>query len=408
MSDCRWKIIPCESNLQSNLLSWTIENGKFECLDPRALINLDLYISSTSPRTPQRYPKLIDGYETTLPEPPVTNIIDDCGIINYPLLTIFKHFEFSINGTVVDWQADWFGYTSILKALTEQSGNLDGSVLEAGLFKLDQNMLESTDINSETENLGLAFRSKIFKDAKIVRVSGFLDLISSPEPLWPGISGKLTLYRQPDEFTLMTKSDGYTLRIKKAEIMVKKHLQRQSIPPCRSIYATRFTTVSVFPNTKEVKQVILGLEIPSKIIVLQVLQDAAAGSFTLNPFNLQHFNVKRISLCIEGVSYPMKHELLDFNWDDGTISDAYLMARRQIYGLEMYGTCRPTNINVDEFKNGNFFWPILLDHPEETCTEMVLNVKYAKPLEKQIILLVIAYYNRTLTKDPKCNSFSIA
>ena len=187
MSECRWKILPCNSNLDGNILSWTIETGKFESLDPRVLLNIDMYITLTTPSSPYNaFP--ISSFSTVLPPPPPAahNIIDDCGIINYPLLTIFKDFDFFIDGTLVNnSESGLFGYTSLIKALTEQSGNLDGSILESGLFKLDQNIVESTDIHNLSENYGLYFRSTPFKNTKVVRLSGFLDLIPSSEALYP-------------------------------------------------------------------------------------------------------------------------------------------------------------------------------------------------------------------------------
>src|SRR5450432_2192110 len=98
---------------------------------------------------------------------------------------------------------------------------------------------------------------------------------------------------------------------------------------------------------------------PRRVIVVQLLQDAYNGAYDRNPFNFQHFEAQRISINMNGKSYPLESNELKMDIENDSYSTAYIMAFIQLYDSE-FEDLEGLLLTQWMYEHGYFIYPVAL------------------------------------------------
>ena len=130
------------------------------------------------------------------------------------------------------------------------------------------------------------------------------DLVSSDRLLLNGLPLKIVLHRQRGSFVLMADDANRDCRVRIIEaqlcvryvkLSVEKYRNtQQSLPATPACYPTK----RVVTKTNSVAQEISSLnwenahvgQLPNRVFIAMVDNDAHTGSIARNPFNFKHFN----------------------------------------------------------------------------------------------------------------------
>ena len=191
-----------------------------------------------------------------------------------------------------------------------------------------------------------------------------IDAFKSPIYLFPGINIKLKIHKAKDDFFLM--SDG-----KKAVFKIKRLNMRFRLVQAQDSFVNQAKAIGLgtsspafipFTQTKIrsylcVREIssftwsncIRGV-IPPQIIVAFVDHQGYTGNYQKNPFAFETFNIQKINLKVNGVSYPATPYNVDF--DNGDFMEIYDDMIRSIGFSEINESA---GISKLEFRNHKFF-----------------------------------------------------
>ena len=192
----------------------------------------------------------------------------------------------------------------------------------------------------------------------------------------------------------------YKSRIVSKEANTKAAIHSQT-QTC-SIIQKDVQIVTLAQNTTTVDQQIFEGDLPRRLIIVQVLQDAYNGDYRKNPLDFQNFSVQRISVNMNGRSYPIESNEMKMNFESDNVTQAYIMAFIQLYDSE-FEDLEGLQLIKDNYINGYFMYPIALTAGNQKPPHGLLRLKmdYAVPLPSPIVVLVFAEYERTLDMDAK-------
>ncbi|MCP4053775.1 MAG: hypothetical protein GY739_12070 [Mesoflavibacter sp.] len=173
---------------------------------------------------------------------------------------------------------------------------------------------------------------------------------------------KLTLYRNSDNFCLITGDGGnldYKIQVVNMSWFVRKvkllstlalgleaQLQREV-----ARYAVRrlvMKTVHVDSGRMELSDtLIFSGQIPRRLLLACVGSEAYHGSMTTNPFNFEPHAITQIQITAGGVTYPRNPMRLDF------VNDRYTRAYISLFEtLNIVGDDKSNSIDYEAYKKG--------------------------------------------------------
>lgn len=164
------------------------------------------------------------------------------------------------------------------------------------------------------------------------------DLFNLDRYMLNSVAINVKLYRSRPEFCLMT-SEGSPLFEVYLEEVVLKVCKLHVLPSIITAHAEKLkTTNAKYPFTRtEVRLISIpagslsfnynnlfnGIR-PTRVVVGFVDAEAAAGSYALNPFNFQHFNLSQIALKLNQVPVSGNIMQLNYNTPARTILPAFI------------------------------------------------------------------------------------
>ena len=169
-------------------------------------------------------------------------------------------------------------------------------------------------------NLGLKERNDFTIESQTVDLMGrlHLDICNQDRLLLNGVDMRIKLIRSKNEFCLMSSEAGakYKVVIQEAALRVLhvtptpsallRHNQILRKTPAKyPIIRTdcKLFTISSGSTTFTQQNLFMG-QIPRRVCLTLVKNEALSGSFKANPFNFHHFDVSFISLDVNGESMP--------------------------------------------------------------------------------------------------------
>ena len=277
---------------------------------------------------------------------------DQVAPINFPLNTIFRQVDVSLNQMVVAPQTGMnHPFKCLFDLLLNSSNDMLTSQAQGGLFFKDTagNM---DDVRLSGSNNGFVERSKLIRNGNVATIEGVLYndfILNQDRLLLNGVAVNIKLFQAKDEFRLLTnKDEKYKFVITKAKFkvcqvavnpsMILAHDEILSRSP--AVYPfwrsdIKSYTVATGSHTFMIDNLYHG-NVPSKIILGMVSNDAYSGDYTLNPFNFSHNDVNYLEVSVDGT--PVPHRPFKPNFAQGDYLPSYLSLMDSDYGSQK-GIC---------------------------------------------------------------------
>jgi hypothetical protein len=338
-----------------------------------------------------------DPKSITTPKAKIENTTN-VGKVSNMLNSQFKDYEFLINGQPVRNQNGTFSYFAFLKALITFSDATKNGALRAAGWNLDSVDVECTDVK-EQANPGFYHRSKYYWARRKVTLFGPLltDLYDCGGLLFSNSEYTIRLFRQPHVFCLMShkRNANFIVNISKAELYVTRLKLSTAIPRSIRFIQSDCRLLSVPVAVRNVDAEIYQGELPRRVIIIQALAETFSGSYTKNPFNLQHFGATNISVLVNGNAHPVENNMLVMD-PTSSLESICQVAHHQLYGLGLQDAT--IHVHAENFKTGTFFWPVNLDADEKVGV-LRLQIDYKDPISAAVTVLVFGDFDRRLEKD---------
>ena len=254
---------------------------------------------------------------------------------------------------------------SFSKGAKEQSLKYHGFEQDtAGSFE-DVNKLTANNKNS-----GFKKRSELFCTPNYFHFSVKLriDLANIDQFLQPGVQLRFEIERNSDAFALLSDvGDDVTFEFEMKDSTIEfdkmiptpeylnhfeKNIQQEPL-----IYSYDKSQIHYFPypaniNDLSIYSMFHTDKLPSYLVFGLVDNDAFDGSFSKNPYNFQHFDLKEFYLLVNGTSVPTQPVKLDISSMDyhHTYTNEFLDR------LKLKNSNDSIGISADDWIKGSFFW----------------------------------------------------
>ena len=327
--------------------------------------------------------------------------------VNLALHSLFRQVDLTINQQLVNsGTGSNHGYKAYIDALLDTEQQIAETSMKCEMFEVDN----PKSMHSEwLNNPGFVDRYQYTSGSRNCVVEGPLrmDLSRQNKLIPPNVRLGLKLYPAEDGFRLITSSDKKTYKVEinnvsldicyvelEEEIsgILTETLKKE--PALYFLNNTEFKTFNIDNGLyRFTTDNICQAATPTRIIVGMVDSEAYNGSFKLNPYNFENFNVSQIELMRNGLALPSEPLKMDFK--SGDFLDGY---KTLFYGNNK---CL---ITPEGFKSGYCLYVFNLQpHVQEDvfCKNPILgglrlNILFNTALTKKITLLVYGIYNQCL------------
>ncbi|XP_041452656.1 uncharacterized protein F54H12.2-like [Lytechinus variegatus] len=245
------------------------------------------------------------------------------GPVNLFLPSLFSQVDVMLNEKLVSQPSNTYPYRALLETLLHYGGETKTSQLTQQLYYKDEagKMDIVNPLDGET-NKGLKKRHTFIAGSKLLSMIGpvYADLFFQERLLLPGVDLKLKFNRSKDSFCLLSSdvNPKYKVVIDKAALYVRRVKVNPSVmishaktlEKSTAKYPVNKVDVRSFSipagNMSVSKDNLFLGQLPNRIIVGFVDNDAYNGSYTKNPYNFKHLNLNFIGVTIDGETIPMR------------------------------------------------------------------------------------------------------
>ena len=289
------------------------------------------------------------------------------GPVNLFLPSLFSQIDVKLNETLVSQPSNTNAYRAYLDVLTHYGHDAMSSQITQQLFYKDT--AGKMDVGNPfaaagDANLGLKKRQTFISESKSVSLLGPLygDIFFQERLLLPGVDIKIKLNRQKDSFCLLSsgveekfkvvieKATLYVRRVKVNPSVMLSHAKAIESSPAKypiNKVDVRSFTISAGNMSVNKDNLFLG-QIPNRIIIGFVDNDAYNGSYLKNPFNFKNYHLNYISITVDGEPLPMR-PLRPSYGDSGNFIEAY---NTLFLGTNRLFTDKGIAINREEYSKG--------------------------------------------------------
>lgn len=297
---------PINSIEQSNTIQFCVPGTGHEYIDPAHTL---LYIKC----------KIVnaDGKDITDADK------SDATIVNYALNSAFSQVDVEANQTLISQSAMTYPYRSIFESVINYDTPAKQSHMAMrGFYKDTAGHMD--DLGKD--NKGLEKRREITKNSKVFELMGPIhaDFFNQDRFLLNNVELRIKLIRSQNAFVLMSSKQTEKLLILDATLLVRKVRLSPSVLlahaaaleeapakyPLTRVDLKTFTITNGLQD-KTIPNLHLG-QIPKRIIIGLVTNQAFNGNYKLNPFNFQHFNLNYLSLYVDSQQIPAQPLTPDF------------------------------------------------------------------------------------------------
>ena len=344
--------------------------------------------------------------------------------VNNFMHSLFSGVDLYLNNKSVSSSMDTYPYRAYLENLLTygidaKNTHLNACVLwepdEAGEFENTE-----TDTKKEPNNDGFIERREKIKEGQSLELMDrlHLDMWLQEKYLLNGVDVRLRLNRSSTAFHLMsadklehkTKIEEAKLFVRRVEVLPKvgndiSHtLSRTTAKyPIRRVEVKTFT----IPRGQHsmIEDHLFQGQLPKRLILGMVSNEAFNGAYDKdgkdqNPFNFQHFDVKKIEVSRDGKT------LCTRPFEPNFAKKTYLRSYLSLYeATGQLGTNTSHGITYDDYAGGYALWAFDFTpdqgsdeghfHPIKSG-QIRVELQFAKALEKTVNVLLYAEFDNTI------------
>ena len=246
-----------------------------------------------------------------------TTHVAPCNLFMHAL---FSEIDVKLNGTLITSSNNTYPYRAYIETLLSYGRDAKKSQLTSAMYYKDEGgdtgFEEGDPHAGGATNTGMVKRNSFFQNGEIVPMQGplHLDLMFQDRYLPSDVGMQLRFVRSRDAFALMSDAANAAFRVKIHEC--KLLIRKVNISP--SVFIAQAKAFEVGNAKYPIRRVVCksysvgtgmrdnvheGLftgQIPSRIVIAMVRNQAFNGSYDRNPFNFSHFNLSSIKIYVDG------------------------------------------------------------------------------------------------------------
>jgi len=335
---------------------------------------------------------------------------------NLFLHSLFSEIDVKLNGTLITSSNNTYPYRAYIETLLSYGHDAKRSQLTSALYYKDEGGntgFEEADPHAAgATNKGMVKRNSFFRNGGIVSMQGplHLDLLFQDRYLPSDVGAQLRFVRSKDAFSLMSDAANPSFRIKIHEC--KLLIRKVNISP--SVFIAQAKAFEVGNAKYPIRRVVCksysvatgmrdnvheGLftgQIPSRIVIAMVENQAFNGSYERNPFNFKHFNLSSIKIYVDGQAHS-NIKPIECDFDNHQSLMGYLSL---FTGSGKYRRDEGLDIDREEYENGYtlFAYDLSPDLTEEGYFNLVkegsirVELKFAQALTNTINIIAYAEF----------------
>ena len=336
------------------------------------------------------------------------------GLVSAFGMSFFKTLQVNLNDFQINPGTDLdMPYKNYIETMLSSDTVTKNTHLSSSIFDLDDmNKLDNMDATDST-NKPFANRAKRITKSKVFDfcVPVYSDFFRSDNHLAPGNSLFIKATKNSDDFLLKTTEDSPDYKIVVKDVRLYYNRIRLDPTLTTSViksperYTCAQTTLKRFvlpSGLSSYNMEVFNGNLPKSIVVAMVKTTASDGSMKENPFNIQHFNVNRVTLRVNGQSVPSD------GYNPRFSEDLYAKEYASLFlNTGMWRGDRASSISYERYKKGSTFFVFDLSpdlcnnsHFHETRSGVIdLELQWKSELTNPITLLIYAVQNQTITVE---------
>jgi len=239
----------------------------------------------------------------------------EVGPVNLFLHSLFSQVDISLNGTLITSSTNTYPYRATLETLLSYGQDAKLSQLTSAFYYEDTsgNMDNIDFTTANAINNGLATRRRLTRQSQVIDMMGRIhaDIFFQDRYMLNEVGVKIKLIRSKDAFCLMGDAD-YKVKITHASLFVRKvklmpsvflahakALERGTAKyPLRRVVCKSFVIPQNYMDVNHEK--LFSGQLPTRIVIGLVNNQAFNGHREQNPFNFKNFNLQEIGLYLDG------------------------------------------------------------------------------------------------------------
>ena len=331
------------------------------------------------------------------------------------LHSLFSQVDVFLNNVLITSSNNTYAYRAYLETLLSFGQEAKNSQLTMGMWYQDTpGYLDSVN---EDENAGFKMRKEILTDRRGLNMLGrvHVDMMLQRKYLLNNVPIKMRFVLNPSTFCLMTDEvdKGYKVVITGAKLLVH-HVQLNSAlteahtlalkhkpaqyPVKRML--TKNYTVGRGSLSGDNENLFIG-QLPLRMFVGLVDNDAYNGSYQKNPFNFKHYNIKYLAASLNGKLHPMIPLTPDF------AQKIFVRCYESLFSVvNKSGFDEGNQISMEDYPKGFTLFaidltpdlgsaPLGIKYPTVTG-KLGLHISFAQPLPQNVHVVVLAEFQNII------------
>ena len=341
--------------------------------------------------------------------------------VNLALHSMFRQVDLTMNERLVYSSGDNYPYRAYVTTLSSYSEKSK----KTWLRQLEGWYWDDAAEYEATSNQAHEMKAKdMWNDGggKSTQLRGrlHLDLVHQGRLIPNNVNVRLILTRSRQEFFMMSWASGqkpFQITIESATLDVRRvklapseqlRLERVLASSSGALYPVTHVVVKNFTlssgiSTAEIDSLFVG-QIPNKIFLFMVENEAYSGKYDKNPFNFQHFGLRSCSLSVEGKQLPQNGINVDV--DNNEWIEAYYS---YVKNCGLYPYDWGNGVTRSQYLGGCFIMAYDLT-PDDAGDGVAYltprrfgtvraNLRFKTGLSKTVTLLAFATFDNTITID---------
>ena len=332
------------------------------------------------------------------------------GPVNLFLHSMFSQVDISLNERLVSSSNNTYPYRAMIEKLLNHGFDVKTSQLSSELFFKDtagrMNVYDPADPNP---NEGFKKRADLTKLSTTVDMIGrlHLDMFHQERLLLNMVDVKIKLIRSKPEFCLLGDEGPFRVSLEHASLFVRKVKvspgvllgHAKSLEKTTAKYPINRVLCKAYSipagNMSFVQDNIFIGQMPHRIVIACVDNDAFNGNYKKSPFEFKHYNINFMGVYIDG--QPVPHNPLQPNFEKNNFIRAYqnLFINAENKGLYL---------SRSEFSDGYsiFLFELSADLCDGSHLNLIkhsnlrLEIKFGTALSQTISLLVYAEFENLI------------
>ena len=346
------------------------------------------------------------------------------GPVNLLLLSLFSDIDVSLNKTPVTSSNNTHAYRAYIETLLSYGTTAKQSPLTSQLYYKDvaEALEEINPYNDDAVNTGFVARSQFTNVSRVVDMIGKIhsDLFFQDKYVLNYVGVRIRLNRNKDAFCLMAAAAAtFKVKILDCKLYVRKvkispsvfiahnkalESENAKYPIRRAVCKTYTIPTGHLDHTQE--NLFTG-QLPTRIVIGCLHNDAFNGRYSKNPFNFKHFNLTQLGVYLDGQQHSLISIEPNFNTNN------YITAYSNLFpGTGKLMKDEGTDIKREDFAGGYalYVFDLTANLAEEGHFNLMkhgnvrLDLKFGVALPNTINVIAYAEFESVLEIDKSRNS----